>query len=827
MLFFLMLIKSLKLKNIRSYKNEIINFPAGSTLLAGDIGAGKSTILLAIEFALFGLRRKYLTGPALLRKGAREGEVELAFSLPNKEIIVKRVLKKNNKTVEQSSGHIILNGVKQDLTAVELKAKMLELLNYPMELLNKSKNLIYTYTVYTPQEEMKSILTEEPDIRLDVLRKVFGFSKYKVIRENSMIAFKEMRNKVKVFEGNTTDLTEKIKFKEQYMQELNRSEKILEDTVKKINIIKLDMGKKKSEMHALEKQREELQGLNQSLLNVKIRVEERIKNKNLILANIINTEEELNLLKNRIDALILVKPLNTKEEIEKELKNKESLVYSVINQENAVKIKLVQFQASITLLEKEINELNLKSKEYEIDVLELNKLYTEIAGKNTIQTKQKELEQRFIKINEKIQEFNLKKYTALETIEKITRLDNCPLCLQEVSHMHKNQIHSTETDKISVLNDRLNKSFQEKSIIETELNNISDFLENLGVKESGYIRLKLKIEMFNPSKIKDKHEQLNELTNFKQDYNFKLQEILKNDVITIKNEIDKLRQELKVWQRYEFSAKDKLDWKKRSETLAVLKIKQQEQLAEIERETIDLESNKKTFIGSLEKYKDLEIKFKILKKEIENINTIEKELIANQATQKKGIIDLERQLQILAVEIDKKEKQAKEMNKLNQMINWLNKSFIPLTVTIEQQMMAHVYNLFDELFKKWLNMLIEDDLLTVSLDQEFSPLICQNGFDVEYEHLSGGEKTSIALAYRLALNKIVNELYRGIGTYDIIILDEPTDGFSHEHLDKLKDVFDELKMNQLIIVSHENKIESFVEHVVHIVKNEHVSVVSD
>ena len=62
-----------------------------------------------------------------------------------------------------------------------------------------------------------------------------------------------------------------------------------------------------------------------------------------------------------------------------------------------------------------------------------------------------------------------------------------------------------------------------------------------------------------------------------------------------------------------------------------------------------------------------------------------------------------------------------------------------------------------------------------------------------------------------------------IKTKDLIILDEPTDGFSMEQLDKIRDVLDQLKMNQVIIVSHEAKIESFVNNVIKINKEEHVS----
>ena len=59
-----------------------------------------------------------------------------------------------------------------------------------------------------------------------------------------------------------------------------------------------------------------------------------------------------------------------------------------------------------------------------------------------------------------------------------------------------------------------------------------------------------------------------------------------------------------------------------------------------------------------------------------------------------------------------------------------------------------------------------------------------------------------------------------------MILDEPTDGFSSEQLDKIRDVLNELALEQIIIVSHERKIESFVDHVIQVRKEEHVSSVS-
>jgi len=88
-----MLLKSLKLHNIRSYEDQDINFPVGSVLLAGDIGSGKSTILLGIEFAIFGAKKGELPAYTLLKHGKKEGFVELRMQIANKDVIIKRILK--------------------------------------------------------------------------------------------------------------------------------------------------------------------------------------------------------------------------------------------------------------------------------------------------------------------------------------------------------------------------------------------------------------------------------------------------------------------------------------------------------------------------------------------------------------------------------------------------------------------------------------------------------------------------------------------------------------------------------------------------------------
>ena len=183
-----MRLESLKVKNIRSIKKTDVTFPDSTILFYGDIGSGKSSILKAIEFGLFGTMGD-LRGISLLRRGQNNAEVELAFSIDGNRYIIHRELKKRMKnekeTVSQLEGWLIENDTKTSYTATELRTKILEILNYSTTKYKSSSKKcvdIFRYTVYTPQEEIKEILKSDPKERFEILKDVLEIEKY----ENSL-----------------------------------------------------------------------------------------------------------------------------------------------------------------------------------------------------------------------------------------------------------------------------------------------------------------------------------------------------------------------------------------------------------------------------------------------------------------------------------------------------------------------------------------------------------------------------------------------------------------------------------------------------------------
>ena len=667
--------------------NQEIEFPIGSILLSGDIGSGKSTILLAIDFALFGLQRGSLDGNSLLRNGTNKGSVELTFDIDGKEVIIKRSLKRVKDSSGQDQGYLIYNGKKEDLSPVELKQRVLELFNYPQELVTKSKSLIFRFTVYTPQEEMKHILLEDKDSRLDTLRKVFGVDKYKRLIENSNLFVNAIKVKKKEFSMLLSSYAEFNEEKEKLGEDNKSIERITEK-------LKLDL------KHFVDFRERLIMELNS--------VEDNNKKLNELKTKLRVNESGLNLNMNSLN-----NAKNDMVDLKKKIDNLEKDVYDYyIEKDTDEKINLKENE--IKNFESELNELNFK-------------------------------------LNEAV----IKKKSFDEINKSINSLDICPLCKQKVSEDHKHTIIDEEKKKINQFLDNI-------PIIDIRINLINKEREKLRkeIDELKEIKSKYEYHLLKKRDLEDKRERFDKL---------------RNDDIKINNEINNLKKDI---------------------------------------ELLNME---------ISQFKDIEIEYSRLKREIEDIREKEKIIEIDIKSRENKIKDNNERLSILKKNIERLEIIKNNLTKLNEIQYWIDENLINLFNTMERHIMLRVHNDFSNLFDRWFNILIDDENLNVKLDDEFTPLIEQNGYNIDYNFLSGGEKTAAALAYRLSLNQVINNLISAIKTKDLLILDEPTDGFSEDQLDRIRILLEEINVKQIIIVSHESKIESFVENVIRFNKRDHVS----
>ncbi|MEA2089880.1 MAG: SMC family ATPase [Thermoproteota archaeon] len=720
-----MRIKSVELKNIRSYEKEFVEFPEGSVLLSGDVGSGKSSLLLAIEFALFGIKRGELSGEALLRRGKKSGTVRLNFTLDGRDITIERNLGRTSSGVRQESGYITIDGMKREGTATELKARVLELLGYPQELVQKQKSLLYRYTVYTPQEQMKQIIKVDREKRLDTLRKLFGVDRYKIIRGNIEEFLRGVRAKKRELKIVFRGLEEK--------KEKIKAEK------KKLNDVKKLLEKLKHEENGIQKELEKWK-------KKKKHIEEKIK-----LFNKYDKERG--------------KAKTNRGNIEQQL----SSVTTEIQKKGSNIKQLEKLKPPTELPDKELKKLidafDQDREEFLKDPHGMDQQTdTLLKRKENLETRIEETKKSRTKAKTRIETLN-------ESIQKLVEAkDVCPVCGQKLDEEHR----------------------QEK---------INEYKKDISEKEEKKKKLR------------------SELKTLKQDLEEAKEQIKENvaqRIQEIKTRIEKLEQKREELRKYHEDMKEK---KRLNDEV----IKDEKKKKQLEKDLADTIDKIKNFTQKLEKLKGVEEQKDQIEGQIDKISSqltdVKGRIVRNQTlkdTTKGQLAELEKET--------KKMETAKNFEKkLGGYESWFENYLIELAGTIERHFMLELKNRFNPLFRDWFNLLIEDELLNVRINDTFTPIIEQEGYEAEYENLSGGESASVALAYRLALNKVINTLIEEIKSNDIIILDEPTDGFSNDQLDKIRDIISELNIPQTIIVSHEPKVESYVENIIRVDKERGIS----
>jgi exonuclease SbcC len=249
-------------------------------------------------------------------------------------------------------------------------------------------------------------------------------------------------------------------------------------------------------------------------------------------------------------------------------------------------------------------------------------------------------------------------------------------------------------------------------------------------------------------------------------------------------------------------------------------------LLSIEKDLIMLNKHMETIKFDLLKYSKFENAYKIKKDEIEKAILNEKHAEISLAELKKEIELKDREITGLKERLLIKEKSRERLNRILRINDWLSSYFTSLIDFTERNVMMKLRNEFSGLFKKWFNIL-GGEIFEARLDENFTPIIMQAGVEMDYAFLSGGERTAVALAYRLALNQTINSVLSHVKTRDLVILDEPTEGFSEAQIDKMKEVFNEMNVEQVIIVSHEPKMENFVDNVIRLKKEDNISAVND
>jgi DNA repair protein SbcC/Rad50 len=359
-----LIVRRLRIENIRSYRAAEVEFQRGRTLFEGDIGAGKSTILMAIEFALFGLSGS-AKAASLLRVGESKGSAELDFESNGVEYSVKRTLAKKAGSIQQVEGKLRSPDGDEDYPASELKEKILGILNFREPTDPKSSSLIYRYAIYTPQEEMKQIIALPSDSRLQILRRAFGVEEYKLAMGNARELLGKVHEKRVRLETASREIPSLKAKRKELEEKAGRAE---------MDVARLEAEEKEEEgvLQQLLAEREELHEVEVRLarassdhLNLKARIAADERAVHELTSDVGRLRQKADRLEAKVKALGKAPCRESQEELRATVKALDKRIEEHVEDTAAIRMKMEEFESVIEKGMCPVCEREAKPKDFE------------------------------------------------------------------------------------------------------------------------------------------------------------------------------------------------------------------------------------------------------------------------------------------------------------------------------------------------------------------------------------------------------------------------------------------------------------------------------
>ena len=849
-------LKYIELNNIRSFKYAKIDFSDGTTLVRGDNGAGKSTVGgYGIEFALLGLSN--VSGHSLLREGEQKGSIKLVFVICEREIKITRELHRNtNSSVDNKKCIIEDENGYRSVSPKDLKGYVLTLLNYRESYSPTAKCDMYRFSIFTPQEEMSSILSMKSDDRLQTLRKAFGIEKYRNAHDNANEIKKQIKKKIKeldirsekLYEHKTNLGKERDEYsddeqeckhieeqKESYrknLTELNNNKNVLETEREPFNQSK---GKASGLIERIKDKQKDIGKHNKLINDSKIHIEE-IDKECEKLSNI-EFLSNIELISEPISEPISERYISELQDEINKLTNKKMELNHKRRSFDQSKGKASGIIERIKDKQKDIGKHNKSINDSKIHIEEIDKyceklrvdlkveLKVELKVDSHANTSIEELVQEKNKYNELINKCNKDK-GKIESI--ITSYDNikdkgiCTICGQNVDREkfqnkieeNKKELEYIESNiteynkKILYINqligtvEKYNSSQKEINIYNKQKIGYEKIIKD---SEEAIISIKEEINSLN-----DTYKSLSEESIEYEKLSEEIDSIDKTIIFTT-NLISKIERYNGIQGRVELYNKQKIGYEK------IIK-DSEEAIISIKDEINSLNDTYKSLSKESTKFDNISNKINQLNNKITDITNKLYGADRNLSTKEGDMRRRKEYIEKLAKDVKDEQEYANMSNSLGEYATWLEQYFMPVVKEIEDKMFIHTKHQFDQYLQRWFNLLMENDSMIVSVDEKFTPVIKYNGYGRDINDLSGGEKAGIAFAYRLALNKLVS---RKTGSkLNLLILDEPTYGLSDKRLAKFGDIIRELGYRQIILISHEKQLESVADRIIEIVNKD-------
>ena len=214
------MITSIELGDFLAHSDTKIKFENGVTVFVGDNGAGKSSIIDAITFALFGQHTRK-SNKGLIRRGSNQGFAKVGFSINGKQYeAVRKIDSKGTLAAKFSEtsndNHVEIAAGERKQFGESMTAEVEKTIGLDFEKL-KIASIVQ-------QGELNAIINAKPKEFKELLNAIIGIDKLDVASESMKIVNKEFREKIKeINKYDDTDIEFLSVELERYQKEIKES----------------------------------------------------------------------------------------------------------------------------------------------------------------------------------------------------------------------------------------------------------------------------------------------------------------------------------------------------------------------------------------------------------------------------------------------------------------------------------------------------------------------------------------------------------------------------------------------------------------------------
>jgi exonuclease SbcC len=431
-------IESVRLEDWKSHKETELSFGTGINALVGEMGSGKSAVLEAITFALFGtlpsLQDRTISLDDLIRRSptkADTAKVEVGFSFDGVEYTVSRIIKRDGGTKEaklHADGDLVAGP-----QATEVTAAIEDILGIDYDL--------FASIIFAEQNELDSFLSLTPGERKETIDRLLKLDRFEDARSNLVT----LRNRIKDrYSDRKADLEELKEDTED--EEIEDLRETIEDLNDEIEDLREEKETKAEDLEEITERIEDLEDLAE-------RYETFRERQTKLEATIENMEEWLE--ETLPDAGSKAEAEQQKEDLEDELEKLDE-------QEE-------QLQEITTELEIARNE----EQRLEEELGELQDNRDKLEDLEDIDDELDEHEKQEQELQETISEARAELDQIEDTLASLsTAADACPTCGQELTDEHRLEILQESKARKDELEGRIEET-------EDELEDTTETIEDL------------------------------------------------------------------------------------------------------------------------------------------------------------------------------------------------------------------------------------------------------------------------------------------------------------------------------------------------------------